>query len=131
MTYQLYASAALFRVAMPPSPCVLSVSPSLGAALTAPLPHVAPVIGAVCELVYRQTCACAAPFPDVANVQRKDCPKCTFLSPQRTLSVHNLAAYLLPTLLDAEMPVALGVGMPVSLDVGIREADGKDGGGVE
>lgn len=34
-------------------------------------------------------------------------------------------------LLDEEMPVPLGVGMPVSLDVGIREADGKGGGGME
>ena len=50
-----------------------------------------------------------------------------------------MAAYLLPMLIDAEVPVPLGVGMPVllavgmpvSLDVGIREADGKDGGGME
>lgn len=42
-------------------------------------------------------------------------------------------------LLDAEMPVALDVGMPVLLvvaihvflDPGIREANGKDGGGME
>ena len=85
-------------------------------------------MGVVCELVYRQPRACAAPFPYVAHVQRKDCPKCTFLSPQRTPSVHNLAAYMLPMLIDAEVPVSLGVGMPVPLDVGIREADGKDGG---